>query len=1100
MEIHTTGGGDFLFNTLNAIAVLVGSDNFSYVAAIAVTIGLIGLIFQVMFSGSLMEGVKMFVVISFMSALSLGHTSTVIILDKTKGPLWFRVVDNVPTSVAFAGNLTSVLSEGLTRRMETLFSTPTNVSYSETGMLFGATLIGKTTRWRAVTSSVHENLVNYFDQCVIDAVSLRYIQPEVMTTSGDLASTIASNLPNSLAYYDVETKSTRLCSEGWASVVAAAEGDIEKILAVQAASLFQVAPDTPGGGPAAIARLESSLVDVSNFSHVASGNSLQMIRQSMLIAALDDAASRGIAASTNTAALQHLQSARAEAQTRSSYQAIGSNALSWVPYMKIVFENLYYGAFPLALLLMFTPLGMTVLRGYFGGFVWLAAWEPLSAILHSILLESSAVRYRAITTTSTNGSLDSTVINWANHFGVYSVEQDVSAMAGYLMMSVPFVATALFFGANRMTGLATSILGPSQSAAGEAARETATGNYSYGNASVANASLRNYTADNLSQMNYARNNRSFDNISGNRTVTSSYSDVGRSTEFLPNGTVVNRNSDGSTNFDRGSSASTTNTNVAVGQSVVGTLRNTATAHAQRGDEYRRAAAETITDLTSQSSAFMQAVQNGSVYSEGSGSNTSEEQRNSVNESIATIDKFAESNNISRQTALEISAYAQAGVKAPVPWADLNAGVRTSLSRRGVSEDSYNQLTETARNSNVSEAFNTLQSGFQSLSQQEHASLNTTQDYSNRATIDDARRLENNAAVHESASEAYSEAADRAENKFVNHGVDLGSAFTHFLLKEKGYTEHQAAEILQGGREVFQLNRDLREEFAQNYIADIIDPQMSAMIGQPVPPPIVPPSPVANTNVPGLGPGAFTGYAGTQQRVQTGIIQSGVNAAQRIQEWAIALDDKLIGAGDTYDAASGRSYASWAAERTSGSLVETPDGVRWQNPDGSIPQPATINGPGMIGNSGTVDRNGFFQADNVSYGFSARTIRDQPIDPTLMQNMSSVAASLGTGIGIHVTSGGQDASGPGHTGSARHNHGGAVDFVITQDGRQIKPADNPVLYANFIELAAQHHPGIGHYDWGIHVGGGSPAFWGPDKTAASADPYFRDAYQRGRGTP
>lgn len=1094
MEIHTTGGGDFLFNTLNAIAVLVGSDNYAVLVVIAINIGLIALVLNVMFSGSLMEGLKMFVVIGVLSALSLGHTSTVIILDKTKGPLWFRTVDNVPTSVALAGNVTTVLSEGLTRRMETLFSTPTNVSYSETGMLFGATLIGKTTRWRAVTSSVHENLVNYFDQCVIDAVSLRYIQPETVTNSGDLATTIAANLPNSLAYYDVDTRTTRLCSEGWSDVVAAANADIENILAIQAASLFQVSPDNPGNGPAAVARLESSLSDVSNFSEVASGNSLQMIRQSMMIAALDDAASRGIAASTNTAAMEHLQSARAEAQTRSSYQAIGSNALSWVPYMKIVFENLYYGAFPLALLLMFTPLAMTVFRGYFGGFVWLASWEPLSAILHSILLESSAVRYRAITTTSTNGALDATVINWANHFGVYSVEQDISAMAGYLMMSVPFVATALFFGATRMTGLATSILGPSQTAAGEAARETATGNYSYGNASVGNASLRNYTADNWSEMNYTRNNRSWNNTNANRHVTSPFTDTGRSTEFLPNGTIVNRNSDGSTNFDRGSSASNTNTSVSLGQSVVGTLRNTAASHMQRGDDYRRAAAETITDMTSQSSAFAQAVQNGTVYSQGAGSNTSEEQRNSVSDSIATIDKFAQSNNISRQTALEVAAYAQVGVNSgPIPFADLNTGVRANLANKGVTAESYAQLTEAARSSNVSEAFNTLQSGFMNLSKQEHDSLNTTQDYSNRVTIDDARRLENSRSVHESASEAYSEAADRAQNRFVNQGVDLGAAFTDFLLNEKGMTEYQAAQLLAGGRDVLPQNRALREEFAQNYIADIINPQISAAFGQPLPASIVPPSPDASTNVPGLGAGAFRSYADRQLAVETGIIQSGVNAGQAIQNRTTILNDREAGLSDDFDTAAYNSVAANAAALTSGSLVETPAGVRWQGADGVIREPASLGSPG------SVDANGYYQAPNLTYGFSGNTIRDEPVDPVLMQNMSGVASSLGSGIGVHVTSGGQPSSGNNRTGSHRHDDGGAVDFVLTRNGRQVKPSEDPALYAEFIEKSAAHYGGIGHYEWGIHVGGGEPAFWGPDRTGASADPLFREAYHRGRSS-
>ena len=47
--------------------------------------------------------------------------------------------------------------------------------------------------------------------------------------------------------------------------------------------------------------------------------------------------------------------ARAEAQTVSAYRAIGRQAETWVPLLRIVFECLYIGAFPMAVLLMLTP-------------------------------------------------------------------------------------------------------------------------------------------------------------------------------------------------------------------------------------------------------------------------------------------------------------------------------------------------------------------------------------------------------------------------------------------------------------------------------------------------------------------------------------------------------------------------------------------------------------------------------------------------------------------------------------------------------------------------------------------------------------------------
>ena len=76
--------------------------------------------------------------------------------------------------------------------------------------------------------------------------------------------------------------------------------------------------------------------------------------------------------------------ARAEAQTVSAYRAIGRQAETWVPLLKIVFECLYIGAFPMAVLLMLTPAGAAIFRTYVTGLVWLQSWGPLYAVLHRI--------------------------------------------------------------------------------------------------------------------------------------------------------------------------------------------------------------------------------------------------------------------------------------------------------------------------------------------------------------------------------------------------------------------------------------------------------------------------------------------------------------------------------------------------------------------------------------------------------------------------------------------------------------------------------------------------------------------------------------------
>lgn len=147
---------------------------------------------------------------------------------------------------------------------------------------------------------------------------------------------------------------------------------------------------------------------------------------------------------------------------------------------------------------------------------------------------------------------------------------------------------------------------------------------------------------------------------------------------------------------------------------------------------------------------------------------------------------------------------------------------------------------------------------------------------------------------------------------------------------------------------------------------------------------------------------------------------------------------------------------------------------------------------------------FFEAENIHYAFGDGTVRDMPVDHTIMAKLATIAGKLGDEVGIVAVSGGQPAKGTvgKRTGSTRHDvdehgYGQAVDIYLTRDGKRIRPANDMALYAELIELAAAHFPGIGHYAWGVHIGYGSAVFWGPTTKSASADPMLHAAYLRGR---
>ncbi|MDG6746264.1 conjugal transfer protein TraG N-terminal domain-containing protein, partial [Staphylococcus aureus] len=82
-----------------------------------------------------------------------------------------------------------------------------------------------------------------------------------------------------------------------------------------------------------------------------------------------------------------------------------------------------------------------------------------------------------------------------SYAGIGAVNGETATIAGFMLMSIPFLAGGLARGAMSIAGQATSMLAPAQNAAEAAALEQTTGNYSYGNVSWANSTSNMRQAD-----------------------------------------------------------------------------------------------------------------------------------------------------------------------------------------------------------------------------------------------------------------------------------------------------------------------------------------------------------------------------------------------------------------------------------------------------------------------------------------------------------------------------------------------------------------------------------------------------------------------------
>ena len=89
------------------------------------------------------------------------------------------------------------------------------------------------------------------------------------------------------------------------------------------------------------------------------------------------------------------------------------------------------------------------------------------------------------------------------------------------------------------------------------------------------------------------------------------------------------------------------------------------------------------------------------------------------------------------------------------------------------------------------------------------------------------------------------------------------------------------------------------------------------------------------------------------------------------------------------------------------------------------------------------------------------------------------------------------SGAATSGSAVSSFFRADNVSLTRNGERLYPEQDKATYAALIEDTPAVLPVMGHYDWGKYPGGGTPAFWGPDRSSATADPVLARAYAEGQ---
>ena len=479
MEIWTIGGGEYIVNVFNAVSAWTGGGGFRSLIRVVMVMGLIYSLLVVAFSLNWHAWLNWFLGATLMYGALIVPTTTVKVTDRLNPGLAPATVANVPVGLALIASVSSRTGDWLTETAETVFVMPGSLQMSNNGMIYGARLWDRTREFKIRDPRISANLEEYYKQCLFYDILLGFESFDAIATSNDILTDMGPGSPARGMKWipDAGAPTIVTCQAGYTNLQTGLITYADTQLEEEGRKMF------PGLTPAtARAKLVADLPAIANQFHGSSQTAQQIFHQRSLVSAFLEARANLGAADGDTFAML-----RAEEQARNTYTSIAQQAMTWVPLLNIVLTVVFYAMFPVIFPLFLIPrTGVSALKGYFTGFFYLAAWGPLYVVLHMFIMDRAS---DALNATSPGG------ITMAGMAGIDAVNADTATIAGFLMMSIPFLAAGMARGAMAVSSQATSMLAPAQSAAEAAAVERTTGNYSYGNENFMNLSGFNRQSD-----------------------------------------------------------------------------------------------------------------------------------------------------------------------------------------------------------------------------------------------------------------------------------------------------------------------------------------------------------------------------------------------------------------------------------------------------------------------------------------------------------------------------------------------------------------------------------------------------------------------------
>lgn len=617
--VYVLSGGEFLTAIFNGVAVLMGTTEWASMFRIAALMSVMVLFATYIRGHDPLEVLKFIALFMFLTSVMLIPKRTVQIIDRTDATS-VHTVDNVPLGLAAPAKFITGIGTALTEGFETVFHTPDSATYSKTGMLFGANLVGTATDFAFRNGDLAELFTAYVRNCVVGDIMLnhKYSFQELMN-SEDPYSLIFSK-PSPLRGVMVPYGNTMANREGFWTCQELATGVLQPQLTTDTQNGgktwdYYVARLT-GGKPNASALFGTLLGDSYSYYYGGGSSASQIMRQTVVMNGLKQGIASTSAQNGDAAGLVNLASQSSYTKMRLSQATSTSIATTYLPLLNTVLLAMVIGLFPVIILLAsIHTLTMEVLKGYIFTLIYLQAWGPMFAILNYAV---------SMYLTGKTGTLSFSLSNLSV---IQQTHADIGSIAGWLSLSIPFLAWGI------VKGLGSAV--------------SQAGNY-LGTAMNSTASSESSRAGDGS---WAFNNLQTDNVAGNKWDTNYASRSGMAMTQMGNGATATRTRDGSTVLETAQAISKLATEVMgdrISQTGIQKLQRDAMSQQQ---SLNNSLSHTTSTGMSQLSQWASQRGNSDTVSRGADNSISANDATAISKMQSAITRYARDNNVSQADAL-----------------------------------------------------------------------------------------------------------------------------------------------------------------------------------------------------------------------------------------------------------------------------------------------------------------------------------------------------------------------------------------------------------------------------------------------------------------